>query len=151
MRTEPHARSQGGLGPFVGSSMGGQQQDRMRVYVRIRPLLPCESIAGQSIAWAASDDWTLKCLEDMPASGGKAVSMLNSTSAPLFFYDRVFTEAATSKEVYDTAIAQIVEQSMQGYNGTVFAYGQTVRPLHLAACMRRPSLGAEVNLRVCLP
>jgi len=38
-------------------------------------------------------------------------------------YDEVFDENSTQQEIYQEAAFSIVEESFEGYNGTVFAYG----------------------------
>ena len=50
----------------------------------------------------------------------------NSTGdrgANKFEYDRVFDSDATQAEMYEQAVKPIVEGVMDGFNGTVFAYG----------------------------
>jgi kinesin family member 5 len=42
-----------------------------------------------------------------------------------FVFDHVFTPAASQESVYNIAAKPIVEAVLQGFNGTVFAYGQT--------------------------
>lgn len=42
-----------------------------------------------------------------------------------FNYDYVFPSSSTQQFVYDTAARPIVESVMHGFNGTVFAFGQT--------------------------
>jgi hypothetical protein len=42
-----------------------------------------------------------------------------------FTFDSVFGDAATQAQVYNTTARPIVESVLKGYNGTVFAYGQT--------------------------
>ena len=42
-----------------------------------------------------------------------------------FTYDAVYGENSTQREVYDEGAFHLVESVMQGYNGTIFAYGQT--------------------------
>ena len=40
-----------------------------------------------------------------------------------FNYDQVFDEASNNGEIYELAVKPIVTSVMQGFNGTVFAYG----------------------------
>jgi hypothetical protein len=40
-------------------------------------------------------------------------------------YDAILGEASTQQELYDQAVRGSVVSAMQGYNCTVFAYGQT--------------------------
>lgn len=42
-----------------------------------------------------------------------------------FNFDRVFDPKSNQQEVYDFAAKHIVESVLEGFNGTIFAYGQT--------------------------
>ena len=42
-----------------------------------------------------------------------------------FTFDNVFDWTSTQSEVYEETAKPIVESVLEGYNGTVFAYGQT--------------------------
>ena len=42
-----------------------------------------------------------------------------------FMFDHVFDSNSTQKEVYDLAAKPIIESVLEGFNGTIFAYGQT--------------------------
>jgi kinesin family protein 3/17 len=42
-----------------------------------------------------------------------------------FTFDHVYDEASTQREVYDEAAFPLVESVLEGYNATIFAYGQT--------------------------
>ena len=42
-----------------------------------------------------------------------------------FKFARVFEESATQREVFETVARRTVDRFIEGYNGTVFAYGQT--------------------------
>ena len=54
------------------------------------------------------------------------ISQYESVGEPLkFSFDYIFGPSAMQKEVYEVAAKPIVEAVMQGFNGTVFAYGQT--------------------------
>eukprot|EP00347_Sterkiella_histriomuscorum_P007099 403350261 len=46
-------------------------------------------------------------------------------SSNKFTFDRVFDMASTQKEVYDIAAKPIIDSVLEGFNGTIFAYGQT--------------------------
>ena len=45
-------------------------------------------------------------------------------AAKSFFFDAVFNEKASQKRVYEVCGAPLVESVLEGYNGTIFAYGQ---------------------------
>ena len=42
-----------------------------------------------------------------------------------FTFDLTFGEDITNKQVYDEVARSIVEDVAKGFNGTIFAYGQT--------------------------
>ena len=48
-----------------------------------------------------------------------------STELIDYTFDKTFDTNATQLEIYDTAVLPIVESCLEGYNGTIFAYGQT--------------------------
>ncbi len=41
-----------------------------------------------------------------------------------FFFDAVFGDRSAQERVYEVCGAPLVESVLQGYNGTIFAYGQ---------------------------
>eukprot|EP00968_Pinguiococcus_pyrenoidosus_P026010 scaffold7052_cov254-Pinguiococcus_pyrenoidosus.AAC.15 len=43
----------------------------------------------------------------------------------VFYFDYGFGPRATQTEVYETLARPVVQRMLQGYNGTIFAYGQT--------------------------
>ena len=49
----------------------------------------------------------------------------NNAENLLFTFDQVFPPTTPQQAIYETAALPIVESVMQGFNGTVFAYGQT--------------------------
>ena len=40
-------------------------------------------------------------------------------------FDHVFDSNSTQKQVYDVAAKPIIDSVLEGFNGTIFAYGQT--------------------------
>jgi len=56
--------------------------------------------------------------------GLKKISQINTT-VKNFTYDYVFDEVSTQQEVYEQSSFSLVENVLNGYNGTIFAYGQT--------------------------
>jgi len=50
---------------------------------------------------------------------------ITNDSDHTFVFDRVFPCEASQKEVYDYAAKPIINAVLRGFNGTVFAYGQT--------------------------
>ena len=44
---------------------------------------------------------------------------------PKFSFDKVFDANSTQQEVYNYAAASVIDSVIEGFNGTIFAYGQT--------------------------
>jgi hypothetical protein len=42
-----------------------------------------------------------------------------------FAFDAVFSEKSSQRHIYDICAAPVVQSVLEGYNGTVFCYGQT--------------------------
>lgn len=84
-------------------------EEAVRVFVRIRPLNKRELTENQKFGWAYND-----------------TSMLEETSngQRAYVYDRCFGEKTNNTIVYDVVGKPIVSKAMEGFNGTVFTYGQ---------------------------
>lgn len=89
----------------------------VRVVVRCRPLNEREKADGRTR------------IVDMDRKSGQVVlrnSKADATDPPKSFtFDSVFDWESTQKEVYESTAAGIVNSTLEGYNGTIFAYGQT--------------------------
>ncbi|CAM9541384.1 unnamed protein product [Lampetra fluviatilis] len=79
----------------------------IRVVCRVRPLNEAEQNRGDRAGLRFQG-------HDTVLLGGKA-----------FAFDRVFPPEAGQAQVYAECARQIVKDVLQGYNGTIFAYGQT--------------------------
>ncbi|CAL8339117.1 unnamed protein product [Lota lota] len=79
----------------------------IKVLCRFRPLNQSEIIRGDKF---------------IPTFQGDDTVLLGGRS---YAFDRVFPTNSTQEQVYDTCAKQIVKDVLGGYNGTIFAYGQT--------------------------
>uniref|UniRef100_A0A671V8U5 Kinesin-like protein n=1 Tax=Sparus aurata TaxID=8175 RepID=A0A671V8U5_SPAAU len=79
----------------------------IKVLCRFRPLNQSEIVRGDLFLPKFQGD-------DTVVVGGKS-----------FSFDRVFPTNTTQEQVYNTCAKQIVKDVLSGYNGTIFAYGQT--------------------------
>lgn len=91
-----------------------QTSENIRVFIRPRPLLPSES----SISIA-------ECI--LPASPSEIIISppSNPSLKKTFFFDHVFEKSDKQAEVYETGAFSLVEDFMNGFNATLFLYGQT--------------------------
>lgn len=83
----------------------------IKVACRVRPLNAKESLTGDHLILNFSHDL-------------RSIS-LESPSSLSFRYDRVFSPEISQKEVYEEIGKPIVDSVMEGFNGTILAYGQT--------------------------
>ncbi|TKY58157.1 Centromere-associated protein E [Spatholobus suberectus] len=78
--------------------------ERIHVSVRARPLSPDDS---KTSPWRISSN---------------SISIPNHSK---FEFDQIFSENCETARVYEARTKDIVEAAVRGFNGTVFAYGQT--------------------------
>ncbi|XP_044486892.1 kinesin-like protein KIN-UA [Mangifera indica] len=88
---------------------------RVRVAVRLRCRNADEMVADADFA---------DCVELQPELKRLKLRK-NNWDAETYEFDEVLTEFASQKRVYEVAAKPVVESVLDGYNGTVMAYGQT--------------------------
>lgn len=93
------------------------KSESVRVCVRIRPINNKEKQDGHSYAVFADKANATISLKDPNANDRE--SMKN------FTFDATFPPECTQMDVYNGAATTIVEAVLDGFNGTIFAYGQT--------------------------
>src|SRR4051812_28985683 len=81
--------------------------ERVRVVVRVRPLLSNEVDAEYRDC--------VKVFDNQVILGGERT----------FAFDAVYDQRATSERVFHDVCAPLLESFFNGYNCTIFAYGQT--------------------------
>ncbi|KAL4811565.1 kinesin motor domain-containing protein [Aspergillus unguis] len=79
------------------------------VSVRVRP-----NVSGES---TANPEWMVDARRGLLVHNGK--------EAGDYYYDNVFSAIENNARVYDSAAKRLVRRVMEGYHGTVFAYGMT--------------------------
>ncbi|KZV23867.1 armadillo repeat-containing kinesin-like protein 2 [Dorcoceras hygrometricum] len=94
---------------------GGAPSGRVRVAVRLRPQNAEELEADADFA---------DCIELQPELKRLKLRK-NNWDSDTYEFDEVFTEFASQKRVYEVVAKPVVESVLDGYNGTVMAYGQT--------------------------
>ncbi|XP_065338530.1 kinesin heavy chain isoform X2 [Cloeon dipterum] len=85
-------------------------EDSIKVVCRFRPLNDSEEKAGSKFIVKFPSGTEENCI----SIGGK-----------VYLFDKVFKPNATQEKVYNEAAKTIVSDVLCGYNGTIFAYGQT--------------------------
>ncbi|XP_052751578.1 kinesin-related protein 4-like [Galleria mellonella] len=87
--------------------------DNIKVVVKVRPLISREIEEKQSYQWRVKNN-TLCQLDQTGRDSGLS-----------FTFDQVYDKDAKTTDVYNDIAKPIVEAATAGFNGTIFAYGQT--------------------------
>ncbi|KAK3001477.1 hypothetical protein RJ639_021873 [Escallonia herrerae] len=121
LKSKPSVIS-GGVRRNSTGSLGGAVKDndagvpgRVRVAVRLRPQNTEESAADADFA---------DCVELQPELKRLKLRR-NNWDSDTYEFDEVLTEFASQKRVYEVVAKPVVESVLDGYNGTLMAYGQT--------------------------
>ncbi|KAH8352953.1 hypothetical protein KR084_007680 [Drosophila pseudotakahashii] len=85
--------------------MSAKNPSSIQVCIKIRPCEP-----ELTSLWQVND--------------GRSIHLADSHAEP-YVFDYVFDEGTNNQEVFDRMAKHIVHACMQGFNGTIFAYGQT--------------------------
>ena len=91
-------------------------QQNIVVGIRMRPQNAKEKSQNDSKIWKTD------------SGSGSITDLLSDyagTERKELRFDHVFDEACKTKQVYDTMASGIINGVIKGYNGTIFAYGQT--------------------------
>ena len=108
--------------------------DNLKVYIRVRPPLMREkdsSLPFRSIASVSEDKSTISLIEYLGFEFEEAMKQKELIDSPNHFlphpytFDHIFDMDSTQEEVYQIAAVPAVESLVEGYNSTIFAYGQT--------------------------
>jgi hypothetical protein len=86
------------------------ERENVRVVCRVRPFNQKElSLGTECVLYSGKTGIEVNCDE----------------AANSFQFDRVFGPDSTQEEVFDDTATLIIADVMDGYNATIFAYGQT--------------------------
>lgn len=91
--------------------------DNVRVVVRCRPMNEKEVASSCSLAVNVDESRGIITVKNPSARTGEPPKQ--------FTYDRLFGVDAKQVDIYNDAARPIVNCVLEGYNGTIFAYGQT--------------------------
>ncbi|XP_026197347.1 centromere-associated protein E isoform X2 [Anabas testudineus] len=93
------------------------EESAVKVCVRVRPLIAREESAASEDAEPIQLFWK---------ADKKSIHQIDDgNSTKSFSFDRVFTAEETTNQLYQDIAKPLVVSTVEGYNGTIFAYGQT--------------------------
>ncbi|ETO21393.1 hypothetical protein RFI_15811 [Reticulomyxa filosa] len=90
--------------------------DNVRVAIRVRPVNRREKALGCQNILTVNNDGNMITINR---------SDLDPSKSKSFTYDYVYDDTAPQQLLYEDIAFPLVEAVLEGYNGTVFAYGQT--------------------------
>ena len=88
------------------------KSEAIKVAFRLRPLNSKEKQAGRKVCCVALEDEGV-------------IEMQYGASSKRFTFDAVFSESSSQRRIYNICAAPVVQSVLEGFNGTVFVYGQT--------------------------
>eukprot|EP00668_Euglena_longa_P046543 GGOE01062228.1.p1 GENE.GGOE01062228.1~~GGOE01062228.1.p1 ORF type:complete len:737 (+),score=175.43 GGOE01062228.1:62-2212(+) len=94
-----------------GSCARSPETERVRVVLRIRPFLPNEAVEN--------------CTQLHPDDRTVTLSRPAAYDVRDFAFDRVLAPSASQYDMFGTVAQRIVDSVLEGYHGTILAYGQT--------------------------
>ncbi|GLE09417.1 hypothetical protein PINS_up021047 [Pythium insidiosum] len=97
-----------------GSAAGARDKETVKVVVRCRPFSSKETNEGRKSIISIDS-----------SSGVVAIRCPDNDQLKSFTFDSVYDESTTQRQFYDESGYPLVESIFEGYNGTIFAYGQT--------------------------
>ena len=103
----------------LDNDINNNQKNNVHVYVRFRPLNQVENnLLLNKIGWLCPiyQDNKVFTLETRKTS---------LTIGPSYSFDGIFDDKTAQEDIYNTVGKEIVKDVMKGYNGTIFAYGQS--------------------------
>ncbi|XP_062233656.1 kinesin-like protein KIN-UB [Phragmites australis] len=112
-----YRRTSSGPLPAAGGRASSESgvSSRVRVAVRLRPRNAEELAADADFG---------DCVELQPELKRLKLRK-NNWESETYEFDEVLTEFSSQKRVYEVVAKPVVESVLEGYNGTVMAYGQT--------------------------
>uniref|UniRef100_A0A183CMA8 Kinesin-like protein n=1 Tax=Globodera pallida TaxID=36090 RepID=A0A183CMA8_GLOPA len=96
--------------------LSGREEEHVKVAVRCRPLSQQEQQQGHRTV-VQTDEHAKSVAVAQPDSRNELLKC--------YTFDEVFGPEAVQATVYNSLCRPIVENVLKGYNGTIFAYGQT--------------------------
>jgi hypothetical protein len=115
------------------------RSNNFKVVIRVRPPLPRElnghsrfqnviSVDTDCRQMTISENLNVSKDDETSSAVSGQVSNTNAAgqySSHVFTFDHVYDQNCDQSTVYQTTAKGVVESSLQGYNATIFAYGQT--------------------------
>ena len=86
-------------------------------------------LTEEELCQEGGDKLSSQCLPDE-----RSISMSCDMRKHDFVFDHVFSSSASQERVFEVVGEPILEDVLRGYNGTIFAYGQTAAGKTYSVC-----------------
>lgn len=102
--------------PLTTTDLEGDEIENVRVVVRVRPMEKSELNSG-----------AINVIQVDKINRAITAVKPNAANEPpkTYYFDNVFSSDSNQLDLYVDTARPIVEKVLEGYNGTIFAYGQT--------------------------
>jgi len=129
-----YTKSNGNSSTNNTNSNNNNNIDNLKVAIRIRPPLPREiekNLTFRPITIVDKENHSLSLLEylgselDESKRLDEMMTKRNMFQPHRFTFDEVFDIGTSQEEVFNVAAKPAVNSVLEGYNSTIFAYGQT--------------------------
>ncbi|XP_015116662.1 kinesin-related protein 4 [Diachasma alloeum] len=88
--------------------------DNIKVAIKVRPLIKREKKDNLPVQWAIDNNKIAQFDVETKKRGETE-----------YTFDYIFDQNSTNEDVFKATVQPVVEAAMRGFNGTIFAYGQT--------------------------
>ena len=97
------------------------------VSIRMRPLNNRENKEGEQVMWKITSNEIVVKSEELENMQMKYPNVRLPTygASQSFLFSNCFGPDISSRQIYDKVAEKVMEGALDGYNGTIFAYGQT--------------------------
>lgn len=128
MRSGVAAADGGGASSTSAVEAAREDQQRVRVFTRMRPLVDRRAKLSYRIPPPPPRGALPREIAfDVPAASreGRGGGVNNNAKSQAFRFDGVLPADSSQEELFNAAARDVVQAALDGYNGTVFAFGQT--------------------------
>lgn len=98
-------------------------EEAIQVIVRVRPMSQTDVINNGALT--AEDIGLDPNQPAVEVHSDNTLSCHREVGVQQFTFDRTFGPESTQEEIYESCARKVVEDILEGYNGTIFAYGMT--------------------------
>eukprot|EP01147_Barroeca_monosierra_P005546 gene5546-172_t len=105
--------------------MGKNKNDKVKVVIRCRPLNSDEHRDNRKECVAIDENTGTITVNSLDVSRLSPFARGSAKEPRVYTFDNVYGMSSLQENIYNTSALPIVDAVLEGFNGTIFAYGQT--------------------------